>query len=74
MSRLPTLTAKQLVAALKAAGFQEHRQTGSHLHLWHPTKKLLTTVPIHPGDLKRPLVKAILKQARLTEAAFRKLL
>jgi predicted RNA binding protein YcfA (HicA-like mRNA interferase family) len=74
MSRLPTLTAKQIVAALKQAGFQEQRQSGSHLQLWHPTKRLLTTVPIHPGDIKRSLVKAILKQTRLTEAAFRKLL
>jgi predicted RNA binding protein YcfA (HicA-like mRNA interferase family) len=68
------MTARQLVAALKRAGFHEHRQTGSHLHLWHPAKQLLTTVPMHARDLGRPLVKGSLKQAQLSEDELRKLL
>lgn len=74
MSRLPSVTARELVAALKRAGFQKHRQTGSHLHLWNSARKLMTTVPMHPGDLKRPLVKGILKQAGLTETELQSLL
>lgn len=31
MSRLPQLTARELVRFLKAEGFVEDRQTGSHL-------------------------------------------
>jgi predicted RNA binding protein YcfA (HicA-like mRNA interferase family) len=74
MSRLPTLQPKQLVAALKRAGFLEHHQTGSHLYLWHPARTLMTSVPMHHGDLKRGTAKAILKQAGLTEEELRELL
>lgn len=74
MSRLPTVTARELVAALKRAGFLEDGQRGSHLRLWHPERKLVTTVPIHPGELPRPLVSGILKQAGLTNEDFRELL
>lgn len=74
MSRLPTVTAKQVVSALKRVGFSEVHQKGSHLYLWHAGRKLLTGVPMHPGDLGRGLVRRILKQAGLTEAEFRKIL
>ncbi len=72
--RLPTLTAKEVVAALKRGGFREINQKGSHLYLWHESKKLLTGVPMHPGDLGRGLVKKIINQAGLTEETFRSLL
>ncbi|MEP6833586.1 MAG: type II toxin-antitoxin system HicA family toxin [Gemmatimonas sp.] len=74
MGRLPTVTAREMVAALKRAGFEEDEQRGSHLRMWHPERKFITTVPIHPGDLPRPLVKAILKQSGLSEEEFRDLL
>jgi len=74
MSRLPNLTAKELVQALKRAGFVEDGQRGSHLYLWNVEKKLLTTVPMHSGDIKRSLMKRIIKQAGLTEGQFRNLL
>ena len=74
MSRLPNLSAKNLVKALKRAGFAEDTQRGSHLYLWDEQKKILTSVPMHSGDLKRSLLKAIIKQAGLTESEFRKLL
>ena len=73
-SRLPAVSAKQVVAALKRAGFRQLHQKGSHLTLWHATKKLLTGVPMHPGDLGRGLVKQIIKQSGLTEDEFRALL
>ena len=74
MSRLPTVTASELVRALKRAGFIEHHQKGGHLHLWHDVNRLMTTVPMHPGDLKRSLLKAILKQAGISEEEFHKLI
>jgi predicted RNA binding protein YcfA (HicA-like mRNA interferase family) len=74
MSRLPTLQPRQLVAALKRAGFSEHHQTGSHLFLWHSLRKRMTSIPMHPRDLKRGTVSAILKQAGLTNAELYKLL
>jgi predicted RNA binding protein YcfA (HicA-like mRNA interferase family) len=63
-----------MIGVLKRAGFEETKQRGSHLYFWHPVRKLETSVPIHPGDLKRSLVRAILQQAGLTEEIFRKLL
>lgn len=64
----------EMVQVLKRAGFVEHHQKGSHLYLWHPGEKRMTSVPIHPGDLSRVTMKAILKQAGLTEEQFRGLL
>ena len=66
MSRLPALTPRELVAALKRAGFVEHRQRGSHLFLRHTETNLPVMVPIHARDIKRGTLKGILKQAGLT--------
>lgn len=74
MSRLPNVKPRELVSALKQAGFIEHHQKGSHLYLWHPEKRRMTSVPMHPGDVNRGLVRAIIKQAELTEEEFLELL
>lgn len=74
MTRLPTLNPTQFVRALKRAGFVEHTQRGSHLMLKHPVDGRRTVVPMHGGELKRSLMKLILKQIELDEAAFRDLL
>ena len=74
MSRLPTLHCSKVVRALKRAGFVELEQRGSHLTLKHPISGHRTTVPVHKGDIKRGLLKQILKQAGLTEREFRELL
>jgi len=74
MTRLPMVSARKMIQALERAGFLAHGQKGSHFYLWHPFSKILTCVPVHPGDLKRSLVRAILKQVGLTEAEFRRLL
>lgn len=75
MTRLPSLRAREVIAALKRAGFVESHQRGSHLYLHHPERGLLTSVPVHSGrDLKRGTVRAILSQAGLTEEALRALL
>jgi predicted RNA binding protein YcfA (HicA-like mRNA interferase family) len=72
--RLPSVSSKELVRALEAAGFVLQRQKGSHATFRHPESKRTTVVPIHPGDVKRPLLKMILEQAGLSEEEFRKLL
>ena len=59
---------------MKHAGFVEDGQRGSHLYLWNEEKKLVTSVPIHSRDVKRSLLKQIIRQADLTEEEFRKLL
>jgi predicted RNA binding protein YcfA (HicA-like mRNA interferase family) len=36
MSKLPVVTARQVVSALKKVGFVERRQRGSHLRMFNP--------------------------------------
>ena len=75
MEHLRSLTAKQIVKALKQAGFVEHRQyRTSHLLLVHPERKLRTVVPMHHGDLPRGTVRAIIRQSGMTEEEFKALL
>ncbi|MFI5357745.1 MAG: type II toxin-antitoxin system HicA family toxin [Opitutales bacterium] len=74
MSRLPALTAKQVLKVLQQGGLAAGHQRGSHLFLVHPQTGKTTTVPMHPGNLKRGLLKEIIKQAGLTENEFRDLL
>jgi len=74
MTRLPTLNARKIIQALEKVGFLFHRQTGSHYILRHPVTHQTTGVPKHGRDVKRSLMKLILKQAGLTEEEFRKLL
>ncbi len=74
MIRPPSVRPKQVVRALKKAGFVEHHQRGSHLYLWHPQKERMTSVAMHAADLPRGTTKAILKQAGLTEEEFIELL
>jgi len=72
--RLPSLDAKDVVRALERAGFVFQRQKGSHATYRHPETKRTTVVPIHGGDIKRPLLKMIIQQTGLTEEEFRDLL
>jgi predicted RNA binding protein YcfA (HicA-like mRNA interferase family) len=74
MSKLPAVSARQVVAALKKAGFEERRQRGSHLRMFHPTTRCQTIVPIHSGDLKRGTLHGILRHSGLSEEQFRGLL
>ena len=71
MIRLPTTDATRFIRALKRMGFVTVNQRGSHLTLRHPISQLQTTVPVHGGDLKRGLMKRILKQIGVTEAELR---
>jgi len=64
MSRMPQVTARELVRFLNSQGFVMDRQTGSHLTLWHEDRKVSVTVPVHTGcDIGRGLAIRILKDA-----------
>jgi predicted RNA binding protein YcfA (HicA-like mRNA interferase family) len=70
MSKLPAVRPRQVVSALKRAGFIEHHQKGGHLFLWNPQSKRMTTVPQHPGDLRMGTLRAIIEQSGLTQQQF----
>lgn len=76
MSRqLPVLQPRAVVRALERAGFVLLRVRGSHHYFKHPLQpELLVCVPYHPGDLKRPVLRSILRQANLTVQEFLDLL
>lgn len=75
MPYLPSLSAKDVVRALKQAGFTENRQKGSHLVLIHPQSKTRTVVPMHAGrTIKKSLLHAIIADAGLTAESFKNLL
>jgi predicted RNA binding protein YcfA (HicA-like mRNA interferase family) len=57
------MTAREVVAALKADGWLLVRTKGSHAQYRHATKPALVTVPMHAGDLPLGTLKSIEKQA-----------
>lgn len=75
MSKLPSLTTKEVIRKLKKVGFVFDRQAkGSHEIWYNPTTKRRTTVPNHPGiTLPKGTLSAIIKEAGLTVEDFLKL-
>jgi predicted RNA binding protein YcfA (HicA-like mRNA interferase family) len=64
MSRMPQVTARELVQFLKSQGFAQDRQSGSHVTLWHEGRRVSVTIPVHTGtDIGRGLAVRILKDA-----------
>ncbi len=73
--RLPALTPREAIAALRRAGFVVHHTTGSHYIFRHPrNRRLRVTIAYHAKDLKRSALKSIIKQAGFTVEAFLDLL
>ena len=66
MSKLPRLTGKELIAALRKAGFEVIRVRGSHHFLRHGDGRT-TVVPAHSGEAIGPgLLNKILHDCELT--------
>lgn len=75
IGRLPACTARDVDRALKRGGFTVVHQKGSHRYYASPlTGRIVTAVPMHPGDIKRPLLKKIIQDTGLTEDEFGALL
>ncbi len=63
MPKLPRLTSRQVIRALKRLDFEEVRQKGSHLTLRHSKTGATCTVPVHSGETLAPkTLQSILKQ------------
>lgn len=62
MSRLPLLTAKELIKILTQLGFECKRQKGSHMFFQHADGRT-TVIPNHAGEqIDRGLLNKIIKQ------------
>lgn len=74
-SKIPVITARKLVRALKRAGFLEDRQKGSHLTLINPETNKTITIPVHTGtDIGKGLLKEIIEDSGLSLDEFINLL
>ena len=66
MSRLPSLTGRQLISALEALGFVVVRTRGSHQFLKHPDGRS-TVVAVHRGEtIGRACWQRILRDTEVT--------
>ena len=74
-ARLPRLTARELIAALRRDGWVRVTQVGSHYHMAHPDRPGKVTIPVHTGTIIRPkLLQMILRQAGITPDRLKELL
>lgn len=64
---------KEVISILKKLGFIEKRQTGSHKIMFCADKNKIIPVPFHSKDIKKGLMKEIIKQAQSSEKEFLKL-
>ena len=65
MPKLPRLRGKELIKALRRAGFEVIRSKGSHHFLRHPDGRG-TVVPVHAGETIGPgLLSKILRDTEL---------
>ncbi len=75
MHRIQPLKPHKLIKALQKAGFKVIRQRGSHIILMHEEKRIRIVIPVHPSkDVKVGLVRAIIREAKLSREEFLKLL
>jgi len=66
MTRLPRVKGRQIVRALEKAGFVADRTRGSHVFLKHSDGRA-TAVPVHSGETLGPgLLRAILRDVKLS--------
>ena len=75
MAKVPTLSSREVIKHLKAAGFIFDRQAkGSHEIWYNPDTRRRTVIPNHPGvDIPKGTLIAILKEAGLSIEEFLKL-
>jgi len=64
---------REIIKILIKLGFVKARQTGSHLIMYRSFDNIIIPVPIHSKDIKRGLLKGIIKQAKSKEEEFIKL-
>lgn len=73
--KLPVLNPRELIKALNKLQFYEVRKTGSHLILANKDSKQIISVPIHGNkDIKRGLLRSIVRQTGLSVKEFLELL
>ena len=71
MTRMPSLTGKEVIAALGRLGFESIRTRGSHHFLKHPDGRA-TVVPTHAGETIGPgLLSRVLRDCEISREELR---
>ncbi len=74
MTKLPRVKGRQIITALRKAGFAVERVRGSHHFLKHNDGRC-TVVPVHSGeDIGPGLLNKILRDSEITKEEFIELL
>ena len=68
--RLPAVRPREVVRALERAGWQAHRQRGSHLSMKKEGSRHVVTVPMHQRDVPKGTLRGIIEDADLTVDEF----
>ncbi|BFM38987.1 type II toxin-antitoxin system HicA family toxin [Synechocystis sp. LKSZ1] len=71
MPKMPRISSREAIQALERLGFEQVRQTGSHVVMKKETEagEIGCVVPVH-RELKIGTLSSILKQAQVTVEAF----
>jgi predicted RNA binding protein YcfA (HicA-like mRNA interferase family) len=72
--KLPAVKSRQLIKVLEKRGCIFKRQTGSHRIFYCKDLQKIIPVSIHPKDLKKSLLRSIIKELDLSIKEFIKLL
>jgi predicted RNA binding protein YcfA (HicA-like mRNA interferase family) len=74
MSQFPSITGREVIAALGKVGFEVARICGSH-HIMKYNDGRRTVVPVHSGEtIGRGLLAQILRDCQITREDFQELL
>lgn len=73
MPRLPIISGMEAIKAFSRAGWNPHRQVGSHVVLRKEGSRVTLSVPKH-RELKPGLLRGLIKAAGLTVEEFERLL
>jgi predicted RNA binding protein YcfA (HicA-like mRNA interferase family) len=74
MAKLPIIKPRQLIYVLEKLGCIEKRQTGSHRIFYYPQKHIIIPIPMHNRDLKKGLLRSIIKDLDLSVEEFLRLM
>ena len=73
--KLPIISSKKLIQALKRGGFVIDHQTGSHLSMSHPKDpNRFAVIPVHTKDIAKGTLMFILRQAGISKDELNELL
>ena len=67
MPKLPRISGPEVIQALRRLGFEQVRQSGSHVILWRESKGCV--VPLH-AEIKVGTLAGVLRQAEVSTEEF----